>query len=182
MSSPAATLLSFSFTDTNKYTDSHFQGWKNATLPLPVNTVWEREERGRGEGWDKIHQIWWHGDVDNVFSFQLSSEKRRQNITTFTLSYPLFWMKGSTMYWVCVSNMCLCAQTLCPSNYQNDCPTIMWFNGKIHILLILLQAGLIFDRKKKNIINQFLICLHKYDRNPLKNCSTPLENKCVQEM
>lgn len=54
----------------------------------------KREERGReGAGWAKIHQIWWHGDVDNVFSFQLSSEKRKQNTTTFALSHPEFvWL------------------------------------------------------------------------------------------
>lgn len=137
-------LFSFFLFYRHKQTHSHFQGWENATLPLPVNTEargGEKKEGGReGEGWDKIHQIWWHGDVDNVFSFQLSSEKRRQNTTTFTLSHPLFWMKGSTMYRVCVSNVSLCAQTPCPFTYQNDCPTIMWFNGKTHILLIWLSG------------------------------------------
>lgn len=63
-------------------------------------------------------------------------------------------MKGSTMFWVCASNTSLCAQTLCPFTYQNDCPTIMWFNGKTHILLIRLHhsgrgAGLIVDGIKQ---------------------------------
>lgn len=131
-------------------------------------------------GWDKIHQIWWHGDVDNVFFFFLLAQLREKkaDTTTFTLSHPMFWKKGSTMYWVCVSNMSLCAQTQCPFTYQNDCPTIMWFNGKTHKLLIWLpssgsETGLVVDKKKKkNIIIQFLICLHKYDRKPLKNRST----------
>lgn len=200
-------FLSSSFTDTNKHTHI-FKGERM----LHCHYQWtqrlgeERRKRegGReGEGWDKIHQIWWHGDVDNVFSFQLSSEKRRQNTTTFTLSHPLFWMKGSTMYRVCVSNVSLCAQTPCPFTYQNDCPTIMWFNGKTHILLIWLSGrgstglqstgGEKRKKKKKreeNVIIQFLICLHKYDRKPpQKPCDATvicrretLENKCVEEM
>lgn len=38
---------------------------------------WEegRRKRKRGEGWDEIHQIWWHGDVDNVFCVQLREGK-----------------------------------------------------------------------------------------------------------
>lgn len=156
MSSPASPLLSPSFTETNKHTQTHiFKGERmlHCHYQWTQRLVEERRKR-KGEGWDKIHQIWWHGDVDNVFSFQLSSQKRRQNTTTFTLSHPLFWMKGSTMYRVCVSNMSLCAQTPCSFTYQNDCPTIMGFNGKTHILLIRLHhsgrgAGLTVNGGKK---------------------------------
>lgn len=151
-------------------------------------------ERRKGGG-DKIHQIWWHGDVDNVFAFQLSSEKRRQNTTTFTLSLSLLWMKGSTMYTVSASNMSLCAQTLCPFTYQNDCPTIMWFNGKTHILLIRLHhsgrgAGFIVNggKKEHNYPVSHLFAQIR-QKNPQKAfnatviCRTEtLENKCVQEM
>lgn len=70
-----------------RHNQSDFQGWENATLP--VNTEAERkgEERGRG-GWDEIHQIWWHGDVDNVFCVQLREGKVEHS--HFAPSLPLF--------------------------------------------------------------------------------------------
>lgn len=41
------------FADTNKHRDSYFQGWENATLPLPVNREARRREKkeGGGVGW-----------------------------------------------------------------------------------------------------------------------------------
>lgn len=45
-----------------------------------MNTEGERNKEERaGEGWDRIHEIWWYGDVDNVFSVQLREKKEDHN-------------------------------------------------------------------------------------------------------
>lgn len=129
--------------------------------------------------------------------FLFSSAQRKEGRTQPLppLSHPMFWKKGSTMYWVCMSNMSLCAQTQCPFTYQNDCPTIMWFNGKTHILLIQLhhsgsEAGLVVNRKKKEhnypVSHLFAQIRQKTPQKPLNATviyhTETLENKCVQEM
>lgn len=121
----ASLAPSFFYSDRKQtHKQTYFQGWENATMPLTVNMRARRrekkEERGEwGWRWDKVHQIWWHGDVDNVLFLAQHYEGR----TTFTLSHSD--LKRSTMYWICASNMFVWAQTPCPFTYQNDCCTIM---------------------------------------------------------
>lgn len=109
-----------------------------------------------------------------MFSLFSSAQRKERRTQPLSVSHTLcFEWKGAQCTGVCASNMSLCAQTLCPFTYQNDWPTIMWFNGKTHILLIQLaeEPGLESMGGKKNIIIQFLICLHKYERETLKKRS-----------
>lgn len=141
-------------------------------LLLPVNreSKGKREEREReGAGWAKIHQIWWHGDVDNVFSFQLSSEKRKQNTTTFALSHPEFvWLtclfvhKHQTLLPIRMIAAPLCDLMV---KYSLNPTMGLWQRSGVY------SWGWIKKNKKKIqtcIIIQSLICLCKYNGKPLK--------------
>lgn len=149
----------------------------------------KREERGReGAGWAKIHQIWWHGDVDNVFSFQLSSEKRKQNTTTFALSHPEFvWL---TCLFVHKHQTLLPIRMIAAPLCDLMVKIWLWVSGR--------GAGFIVEgefKKKMCIIIQSSVCANTMEPPPKKRktkkktcnaavifCTETLENKRVEEM
>lgn len=174
--------LNMSFAETHNQSD--FQGWENAPLLVNMEAKRKGEERKRGEECYEIHQIWWHGDVDNAFCVQLREGKVEHS---HSAPPPSVFNSKQVQCW----RFSGLVRPFVPPYLSQW--WFLWFSGTCsssNPAKDWTQSSLGKNRGKAHTITLPIICLHKYEGKALeKPCSATVifcretqENKCVEEM